>query len=223
MPKPVSRNSVQAISTRLPEIFVEYDCDGQRLTKHFKDARQARRFYTQQFELDNNPSLLRSDSMSATTPKKSVKKATTKKTAPKGATSKTTTKKSTKKAPATKKTAKGAKEAKGAKTTDGPKKKRTPAGVKPDYLRKPQIAILELLSKSSSGLSRADISEKVSGNMSEHLGSVRESAKPNMYTKSLMEWGYVKAEQVDEDGKDVVVYVITASGNKALQKESSSS
>lgn len=47
-----------AISTRQPEVTVEYDCRGKRTTKHFTDAHQAKRFYTTKERAGKRPKLV---------------------------------------------------------------------------------------------------------------------------------------------------------------------
>lgn len=96
----------------------------------------------------------------------------------------------------------------GEKTEDGRRK----------TLRNPQIELLTALSKSKTGsLNRKQLAEKCPGvGLSEHLGSIY--GEPNKYTVSLIEHKYVKQEQHDVDGKDVMIYTITASGKKALEK-----
>ncbi len=199
---------MSAISTRQPEVDVYYDTPNGRTTKHFKNAFKAKSFYVKQDKLGNNPSVKRSKETMSDTPtqtpkqdKKTPKKRTPKKPTPK----KRTPKKSLK----SKTTAK--------KKTPTPKK-RAAAGEKPDYLRKPQLGILRFLGKSKSGQTREQILDAVSCNLSEHLGST--SGKENKYTRSLLEWKYVKAEQEDIGGKDVILFQITALGRKELEKQS---
>lgn len=194
---------MSAISTRQPEVTVAYDTKSGRKSKFFSDARKARAFYTRQFNAGNKPEIVRSEEMPAT-----PKAATRKSGVPKKPAKKAPTKKVPKK-PVKKATAKKVK--KSTKTTSN-------GYAKPDSLRRPQIAILQAISKSKNGLTRTEISSVVPGNLSEHLGSTRANAKPNKYTTSLLEWKYVKAEQNDENGKDVIRYILTALGRKQLQK-----
>jgi hypothetical protein len=62
----------QAISTRLPEVIVEYDFrkDGviERRQKHFADAHRAKRFYIKKESLDKNPTLRKVEEQKAITP-----------------------------------------------------------------------------------------------------------------------------------------------------------
>ena len=48
-----------AISTRMPEVQVEYDCRGVRKSKVFKDPYEARRFYTYKDKMGKNPKVSR--------------------------------------------------------------------------------------------------------------------------------------------------------------------
>ena len=47
------------ISTRTPEVTVEYDQNGRRVTKHFVKATLARRFYAFQDREGNNPKVVK--------------------------------------------------------------------------------------------------------------------------------------------------------------------
>ena len=44
-----------SISGRMPAVRVEYDRHGKRVTKHFVDAYEARRFYAAKFKAGKNP------------------------------------------------------------------------------------------------------------------------------------------------------------------------
>ena len=43
------------ISNRMPLVWVEYDCRGERKSKHFDDAHEARRFYAAKLKAGKNP------------------------------------------------------------------------------------------------------------------------------------------------------------------------
>ena len=47
-----------AISSRQPEVMVEYDAKGKRVTKTFEDAHKAKRFYVIQNKLGRNPKVV---------------------------------------------------------------------------------------------------------------------------------------------------------------------
>jgi len=47
------------ISTRQPEVIVQYDAKGKRVAKSFKDAYAARRFYTAKVKEGASPSVHR--------------------------------------------------------------------------------------------------------------------------------------------------------------------
>ncbi len=47
-----------AITNRLPEVTVEYDKNGKRVTKHFACAFEARRFYASKLKAGKNPSVV---------------------------------------------------------------------------------------------------------------------------------------------------------------------
>ena len=49
------------ISNRMPAVRVEYDPNGQRTTKHFDDAYEARRFYATKFKAGKNPTVKKGD------------------------------------------------------------------------------------------------------------------------------------------------------------------
>lgn len=120
------------------------------------------------------------------------------------------------------------------KAAKKPAKKATPAKKEPSSkvefdakgrrltLRNPQVLILTALAASKKGpiggqLTRAEILTKCPGvGMSEHLGTLGDST--NQWTVSLLEQKFVKQEQHDINGKDVVLYTITATGRKALEK-----
>lgn len=140
-------------------------------------------------------------------PKTEVKKAPAKK--PAAPVKKAPAKKAeapAKKAPAKK--AAPAKKEKAAKKGDAP--------AKPDYLRNPQIEILKALRKKNG--TRKQLAEKLPNtvSMSEMLGSP--DGEGNKYTKTLCEWGYVKGEIHDVDGRDTMVFSLTPKGKTALEK-----
>lgn len=88
-------------------------------------------------------------------------------------------------------------------------------------LRNPQILVLEALNKAKNNtLTRAQLVDKCPGvGLTEHLGSI--GGTKNKYTVSLIEHKFVKQEQHDINNKDTMVYTITATGKKALEKVNS--
>lgn len=104
-----------------------------------------------------------------------------------------------------------------------PKSKAAPTKTSTD-LRKPQIRILACLSKNSKPLSRAAIAEKAPVDVAscvEYLGSHDKEtrlANDKKHFPSLVTRGYVSHEEIDQDGRDVVVYSITAKGRDAYAK-----
>jgi hypothetical protein len=128
--------------------------------------------------------------------KKPVAKAPAKKAAPKAKAAK----------PVAKKPAK-------AKTEKAPRDK--------SVLSKPQIRILQCLAKGKA-LSRKQISEKApvdNALCTSYIGAIDPEilARPE-HAFSLINRKFVRAEQHDVDGKDVILYTITASGKVALSK-----
>ncbi len=117
--------------------------------------------------------------------------------------------------------------------TQAPKKaprkkavKKAPAAKreKKDGLRKPQVRILKALAKSGKPLTRAQIAEKAScdvAGMVEWIGSADpevRTANDKKHFPSLVSLGLVKQEQHDVDGRDVVVYAVTAKGKAEASK-----
>lgn len=145
--------------------------------------------------------------MATTTTKKTAKKRTARKTvgsaASRGA-------KSTKKTGGT-----------GGKKTGGTGGKKT--AKKKDGLRKPQVRILSALSASKKALSRQQIAVKAPVDAAacvEYIGShdpVKREANDKKHFPSLISLGLVKAEQHDVEGRDTVVYSITAKGKTAVK------
>lgn len=88
-------------------------------------------------------------------------------------------------------------------------------------LRGPQVRILEALSKSNKPLSRAEIAKKAKtdlAGLTEQIGSsdpARRKANDKKHFPSLLTLGYLKEGQDKET--NAVLYVITASGRKALE------
>lgn len=176
------------------------------------------------------------ESKPVVTPKKvaNVKK-NTKKVAPKKVnpdlafksvpTKKTAAKKS---APAPAAVKKGTKKA-AVKTAPTPTKKAaTPAPVKTgtalDNLRKPQVKVILTLAKAGKPLTRAQIA-KAGGidaaGLTEWVGSADKNTREANDAKhfpSLISLGYVKVEQQDVDGRDVMVHSLSANGRKAAEK-----
>lgn len=130
-------------------------------------------------------------------------------------------KKAAKKAPAKKAAKKTAKAAKPAKKA-AKKADKAPRARK-EGLRNPQVRILKALSKGKS-LTRAEIAEKAPVDVAtcvEYIGShddAKRIANDKKHFPSLLTLKYVKAEQHDEGGHDVVRYAITAAGKAALAK-----
>ncbi len=95
---------------------------------------------------------------------------------------------------------------------------------KVEGLRKPQIRLLEALKKAGKPLSRAQAAEKAEVDQAacvEYIGSSNPEIRKSNDAKhfpSLISLGLVKHEQHDIDGKDVVVYSITAKGKEKLEK-----
>lgn len=142
-----------------------------------------------------------------TQPAAQPKKAPAKKAAPK-------------KAPAKKSPAKKATKAKAKAERNGAPR------AKKDGLRKPQLRILSALKKSSRPMTRTDIAKKAPVDQAacvEYIGShdpdVRK-ANDSKHFPSLITLGLVKAEQHDVDGRDTVMYSLTAKGRQALEKAS---
>lgn len=85
-------------------------------------------------------------------------------------------------------------------------------------LRKRQVEILAILSDGVTR-SRAELDAHFqNGNTSDYLGrdNPERRARDDMNFPSLVTLGHVKAEQHDVEGKDVMLFSITASGRKAL-------
>lgn len=91
-------------------------------------------------------------------------------------------------------------------------------------LRKPQIKVLEVLSKAKSALTRNAISEKAGCRvhmLSAYLGSndrEKREANDKKHYPSLLSLGFVKAEI--SEGMEGTTYTITPKGLKALGKTS---
>lgn len=51
----------QAISTRLPEVTIEYDCRGHRVTRHFVNAWEGRSFYVAKSKAGKNPKVVKEE------------------------------------------------------------------------------------------------------------------------------------------------------------------
>lgn len=93
-------------------------------------------------------------------------------------------------------------------------------------LREPQIRILKALSKKG-GLTRAEVAKKAEvdpafcttwiGSLKEDLRTANEEKRG---IKSLLGLKYVRPEQHDINGKDVVQYFITKAGTAAMEKAS---
>ena len=91
-----------------------------------------------------------------------------------------------------------------------------------DGLRKPQIRILQVLAKGKA-LTRGQISEKApvdNAFCTEYMGSLNEEvrAKNDAKYPCLLTLKFIKAETHDIDGKDTVMYSITAAGTAGLAK-----
>lgn len=91
-------------------------------------------------------------------------------------------------------------------------------------LRTPQVRILRALAKAGKALSRPQISEKAPVDQAacvEYLGShddATRKANDKKHFPSLVTLGLVKHEKHDVDGRDTVVYSITAAGRAKLAK-----
>lgn len=104
-------------------------------------------------------------------------------------------------------------------------KKSTPApAAKKEGLRAPQVRILKALAKAGKPLPRKTIAEKAPVDQAacvEYLGSHDDSIRKANDVKhfpSLVTLGLVKCEIQDVDGRDVVVYSVTAKGRDAAKK-----
>jgi hypothetical protein len=103
----------------------------------------------------------------------------------------------------------------------GSKKAAGKPRAKKDGLRKPQIRILQTLSKNSKALSRKDISEKADVDlamMNSYIGSSDKAVRSKndkAVCVSLLTLGYIKEDLGEEGGP--AVYKITAAGHKALE------
>lgn len=95
---------------------------------------------------------------------------------------------------------------------------------KKEGLRKAQVRILQFLLKTGKAENRNTISAGAPcdlANCTELLGShdpEKRAANDVRYFPSLLSLGFVKAEQHDVDGKDVVQYSLTANGRKTAAK-----
>lgn len=67
-----------AISTRMPAVEVEYDARGKRVTKHFADANEAKRFFAAKDKAGKNPKVIGQDEAAAADDKPDDKPAKTK-------------------------------------------------------------------------------------------------------------------------------------------------
>jgi len=120
----------------------------------------------------------------------------------------------TEKKTVSKKTTKAAKHGKGKKGKGGTKKKEVGG------LRRPQLRILSILAKGKS-LTRSQIAEKApvdNAMCTTYIGSnnpdIRKKTDKNVV--SLLTLKYVRAELPEEEGRDIVLYTITALGKKTL-------
>ena len=86
----------------------------------------------------------------------------------------------------------------------------------PNRLGKPQVLILQTLAKKD-GLTRTEISTKtgINSGFTSLLGHLDPAQRE---PQSLAARGFIKIEQHDRDGKNVILFSITASGRKALEK-----
>lgn len=99
------------------------------------------------------------------------------------------------------------------------------SGSRSGELRKPMVRILACLAKARSPMARKEISEKAPCDLpflTNYLGNYdseqRAANEEKRGFKSLLTLGYVKQEQHDVDGRDVMMYEITANGRKALER-----
>lgn len=130
-------------------------------------------------------------------------------------------KKSAKKAPAAKKVSKKAETKKTAKK--GTKTAPAAKNGKPEGLRKPQVRILLALLKKDQQ-TRVQLSSSAPVDQAacvEYIGSPKEEvrlANDKKHFPSLLSLKLVKQEQLDINGKDTIVYSLTAPGKKEAEK-----
>lgn len=128
--------------------------------------------------------------------------------------------------PSVKKAAKKTAAPKATKKAAAPKKaeKNGKPAAKKGGLRKPQVRILRAVLKNPKGLTRSQIAEKAPVDVAtcvEYVGSsdpAIRKANDVKHFPSLISLGFVKAEQHDVKGKDVVIYTITEKGKEGLKK-----
>ena len=113
------------------------------------------------------------------------------------------------------------------KTTKKAPVKKAPVAKKerdPNALRKPQIRILQALAKSGKPLSRKELADKASVDQAgcvEWVGSVNSDireANDKKHFPSLVSRKFVRFDNQDINGRDTVVYAITAAGKSEAAK-----
>ncbi len=91
-------------------------------------------------------------------------------------------------------------------------------------LRGPQVRVLVALSKSNKPLTRVQIADKAKVDQAalvEYVGSAdkaRREANDKKHFPSLLSLGLVRADDAEVDGREVVVYQVTAKGRTAASK-----
>ena len=189
------------ISGRMPEVWISYNSRGKRKVRHFTDYK-SKAFYKYHFNRGNEPQIHKENPMSeeSTNETKEAPVVKNKKKATK------TTKTSKKKTTTTK-----------TKAPKTPPKTKASKTEKKSDLSKPQLRVLEYLKKQKAGKDRKEISEGAGvdyARLNSYIGSVKEErrkSKPNC----LLELKLVKMEVEDRNGKDVIIYSLTAAGKKA--------
>lgn len=110
-------------------------------------------------------------------------------------------------------------------TKSGPKTavKKPAAPAKECGLRKPQVRILRALADNGGWMDRKTIAQKAPVDVAtcvEYIGShddAKRKKNDEKHFPSLISLGYLTAEQHDVNGRDRIVYSVTAEGRKALQ------
>ena len=107
------------------------------------------------------------------------------------------------------------------KTTVAPKTTPATPAKKKDGLRKPQVRIIKAMAKTSKALTRKEVASKSKvdqASLVEYLGSpdaAKRVANDKKHFKSLISLKFVKQEEYDIDGRNTILYSITAAGKKA--------
>jgi len=120
--------------------------------------------------------------------------------------------------------AKSAPKAKGETKPSEKAKPSTNGHAKAGGLRGPQVRVLVALSKSNKPLTRVQIADKAKVDQAalvEYVGSAdkaRREANDKKHFPSLLSLGLVRADDAEVDGREVVVYQVTAKGRTAASK-----